>query len=138
MWFSPSGRRCVAAAAVGTWLSPATSLAGPSTCWRTSSLPAASWAPAPVPAPAQGPDLASSHGTRPWGTSGCRSTRAPACLLCCSTLKMTLGRTTDGCRCRCLPVCPSRWLNRGVGGAGGGAGRDCSSPFCSFSTGVKI
>lgn len=121
MWLSPSGRRCDAAAAAGTWPSPATSPAGPSTCWRTSSWPAASWAPAPAPAPGPGPDLASAHGTRPWGTSGCRNTRAPACLLCCSTLTLTLGRTADGCRCRCPPGRPHRCLNRAVGGAGEGA-----------------
>lgn len=140
MWFSPSGRRCGAAAAAGTWPSPATSPAGPSTCWRTSSWLAASWAPAPVRVlvPGPGPDPASAHGTRPWGTSGCRSTRAPACRLCCCTLTLTLGRTADGCRCRCRPGRPRRWLNRAVGGARGGAGEELgagrSSSFCDLCT----
>lgn len=128
VWLSPSGRRCAAAAAAGTWPSPVTSPAGPSTCWRTSSWPAASWAPAPDPAPDPGPDPVSAHGTRPWGTSGCRNTRAPACLLCCSLLTLTLGRTS-----RCPPPGrPRRCINRAVGGAGkggrGGAGARIAPP----------
>lgn len=70
---SPSAPPCGAAAARGTWRSPETDPSGTSTCWRTSSWRAACGGPAP--------GRAASRGTRPWGTSGCRCTRAPACRL---------------------------------------------------------
>lgn len=70
---SPSDPRCAAAAAAAgrTWPSPATAPVGTSTYWRTSSSRAASWARA-LGRP-------SSRGPTPWGTSGCTSTRTPAC-----------------------------------------------------------
>lgn len=115
---SPSGPRCGAAAAGGagrTWPSPATSPSWPSICWRTSSWPAASWAPAP--------GWASPRGARPWGTSGCRCTRAPGCS---AWLLRSHGKQT-----LLLRLGPARRrLNMdGVGGVRGEGGEQLMKPL---------